>query len=248
MSPIFETGHAKNVANFERLISFCVGYGKTYSPSKTSITLPALNTLLNNAKASLALINSLLAVSTNAVNARESTFEPLRTLTTRIISALDASDVPKQIIPDAKTIAKKLQGRRAAPKLPTVIDDPLTPEDESQKSISASQMSFDSRIENFDKLTQLLQSQGGYAPNETELTINSLFSLLAELRSKNTDVINAYIPLNNARIERNKTLYATDTGIYHIASDVKKYIKSVFGTTAPEYKQIQTLKFTKPKT
>ena len=29
-----ETGHAKNVANFEDLISFCNGYGATYNPSK----------------------------------------------------------------------------------------------------------------------------------------------------------------------------------------------------------------------
>jgi hypothetical protein len=29
-----ETGHAKNVANFQDLISFCKGYGIIYNPSK----------------------------------------------------------------------------------------------------------------------------------------------------------------------------------------------------------------------
>ena len=36
-----ETGHAKNVANFEDLISFCTGYGATYNPSKAAIQLAA---------------------------------------------------------------------------------------------------------------------------------------------------------------------------------------------------------------
>jgi len=40
-----ETGHAKNVANFEDMISFVTGYGATYNPSKNAIKLPQLNTL-----------------------------------------------------------------------------------------------------------------------------------------------------------------------------------------------------------
>jgi len=32
-----ETGHAKNVANFEEMISFCVGYGGGYKPTNAVI-------------------------------------------------------------------------------------------------------------------------------------------------------------------------------------------------------------------
>lgn len=32
-----ETGHAKNVANFGQMISFCVGYGGDYKPSNAAI-------------------------------------------------------------------------------------------------------------------------------------------------------------------------------------------------------------------
>ena len=48
-----ETGHAKNVANFEDLISFCNGYGATYNPSKDALTSAKLTDLQTNAKASL---------------------------------------------------------------------------------------------------------------------------------------------------------------------------------------------------
>ena len=44
MASTTETGHAKNVANFEDLISFCTGYGAPYNPSKASIKLAALGT------------------------------------------------------------------------------------------------------------------------------------------------------------------------------------------------------------
>ncbi len=37
-----ETGHAKNVANFETLISFCTGYGTTYNPSRDALKVANL--------------------------------------------------------------------------------------------------------------------------------------------------------------------------------------------------------------
>lgn len=247
MASTSETGHAKNVANFEDLISFCTGYGTAYNPNKVAIKLPALNTLFTSAKGTLTTINTALPPNTNAVNAREIVFTPLSKLITRVVNAVDSSNVPKQVVADVKTIARKIQGKRGSDKLPTVIDDPNTPEDESQKSISASQMSFDNRIENMDKLIQLLASQTGYAPNETDLKVTTLTTLLADMRTKNTGAINALTPLSNARIARNTLLYTTGTGLVDIAGEVKKYVKSVFGGTSPQYKQVSGLKFTKVK-
>lgn len=242
-----ETGHAKNVANLESLISFCTGYGPSYSPTKPSIKLAALNTLFTTAKTSLTTINTLLPPLTNAINNREIVFAPLSKLVTRVINALAASDVPQQTIDDAKTLARKIQGRRTSKKLPPVPDDPNTPEDESQHSISASQMSFDNRIDNTDKLIQLLAAQPGYNPSETDLKIITLNTLLASMKIKNTAVITALTPLSNARITRNNLLYTTGTGLVNVAADVKTYIKSVYGATSPQYKQVSTLKFTQYK-
>ena len=53
MASTIETGHAKNVANFQTLITFVTAYGATYSPSKTALKLPQLNTLATAAQASL---------------------------------------------------------------------------------------------------------------------------------------------------------------------------------------------------
>ena len=247
MASTTETGNAKNVANFEDLISFCTGYGASYNPSKASIKLAALTTKRTDAVNALAKVNSFLPPWTNAINAREEVFNPLSKLITRVVNAVVASDVPKEIIADVKTIARKLQGKRASAKVATVVDNPATPEDESAKSISASQMSFDSRIENMDKLIQLLTAQAGYTPNEPELTVAGLTTVFTNMKTTNTDAVNAYTPLSNSRIDRNKILYDETTGLVTVAGDVKAYVKSVFGGTSPQYKQVSKLKFTTPK-
>lgn len=51
MASTSETGHAKNVANLDDLISFVTGYGTTYNPSKSIIKLTTLQTLYNDLKA-----------------------------------------------------------------------------------------------------------------------------------------------------------------------------------------------------
>ena len=247
MASTTETGHAKNVANFEDLISFCTGYGASYNPSKASIKLAALNTKRTDAITALAAVNTNLPPWTNAVNARQLVFEPLSKLITRVVNAVAASDVPPQFVKDAKSIAKKIQGTRATDKKPTVPDNPATPEDESSKSISASQMSFDSRIENMDKLIQLLTAQPAYTPNEAELTVAGLTTVYGDMKTTNTKAIDAYTPLSNARIDRNKILYDATTGLVKLAGDVKAYVKSVFGGTSAQYKQVSKLKFTTPK-
>ena len=247
MASTSETGHAKNVANFEDLISFCTGYGASYNPSKAAIKLPALNSIFTDAKASLANINNLLPASNVAIGQREAAFEPLSKLITRVVNASEATDITKQVQDDIKTIARKLQGKRATPKKDATLPNPENPIEEPTKSISASQMSFDQRIENFDKLIQLLTSQPDYIPNETELTVAELGNVLIKLRTKNTEAINAYTPVSNARISRDTLLYKDGSGLTDLAGDVKSYVKSLYGATSPQYKQVSGLKFTKVK-
>ena len=78
--------------------------------------------------------------------------------------------------------------------------------------ISTSQMSYDSRLDNLDKLIKLLASVPQYAPNEADLKTSALTALYTDLKTKNTAVINAEIPLNNARITRNEVMYKSNVG------------------------------------
>ncbi|MES2619201.1 MAG: hypothetical protein V4613_15090 [Bacteroidota bacterium] len=54
MASTNESGHAKNLANFQTLITFVTGYGATYNPGKLALKLPQLTLLAAAAQASLA--------------------------------------------------------------------------------------------------------------------------------------------------------------------------------------------------
>ena len=142
-----------------------------------------------------------------------------------------------------RTIVRKLQGRRASAKITEEEKKALEAEGKEVNQISASQMSFDNRIENFDKLIMLLSSVPLYNPNEEELKIESLKALYNQLKEKNIEVILPIVQLSNSRISRNEILYKENTGLVDIALDSKTYIKSVFGATSPQYKQISRLYF-----
>lgn len=57
------------------------------------------------------------------------------------------------------------------------------------KEISSSQMSYDNRLDNLEKLIKLLASVTLYAPNEEALQVATLTSLYTDLQPKNTDVV-----------------------------------------------------------
>ena len=244
MASTSETGHAKNVANFEKLVAETSAFGTAFNPSKAALKLAELNAQLATARAAVAAVNSAEPAYKNAVSARDAAFAPLGKLITRINNALKASDTTTQEDESALTLVRKLQGRRATAKKTEDEKKAAAAEGKEIVEISSSQMSFDSRLDNFDKLIKLLSSIPAYAPNEPELKVEALTALYNDLKAKNMAVINAETPLSTARIARNEILYKQNTGVVDISVDVKNYVKSVFGATSPQYKLISNLKFT----
>ena len=53
-----ETGHAKNVANFETLISAVQTFGTAYNPARTDLKVPALTTLSGAARDAISGLNA----------------------------------------------------------------------------------------------------------------------------------------------------------------------------------------------
>ena len=242
-SSVSEVGHAKNVANFADLISYCTAYGSTYNPSKAALQLTALNTLLTSAQTELANVTTAKNAFDTVTGDRQLTFEPLKPLATKVFNYLSVTDATSEIITDAKTINNKLQGKRTG----TTAENPPTEGENQNNTVSVSRQSYDMLTENFAAFVDLVSSVPSYTPNETELTTASLTAYLGELQTANTNVINAEVAYSNARISRNSVLYSENTGLVDIASDVKKYVKAIFGATSPQYKQISGIKFTKPK-
>ncbi len=238
MASTSETGHAKNVANFQDLIEFVTGYGANYDPSKSSLKLSSLTNLYTSAQAKLADVVTKNTAYNSVVNERVMAFDGLKSLSTRLVSALDATDASPETIKDAETLNRKLQGKRAS--TPALSEDPntLVP-----TTISVSQQSYDQLIQHFAGLISVLESEPSYQPNENDLKITALNAKKDDLVTKNAKVATFYATVSNSRIERNKTLYTSDTGLVEIAGDVKSYVKSIYGATSPEYAQIKGIQF-----
>ncbi|MBO6201392.1 MAG: hypothetical protein J6N74_07215 [Chryseobacterium sp.] len=240
MSTIYETGHARNIANFQKMIEFVTEYGADYNPSKRSLTLPTLITLKADADAALLDVITKNTLYNGKVNTRIDAFADLRPLSTRLVNALQSTDASAETIKDAKAINKKIQGKRSAtPPVPTDPDQP------APNSISASQQSYDQLTQHFTGLKTVLQNEPTYMPNEADLQIPTLDDLIADLTTKNNEVAKAYTKISNARIERDKIIYDGKENLLETASEVKNYVKSVFGAASPQYKQVNALRFRK---
>jgi len=242
-----ETGHAKNVANFETMISFCTGYGATYNPGRVALKLPALQSVLTAAKTALTDCTTKQTAFANATDARVEAFAPLKALSTRIVNAFAVSGVAPSVVEGAKTINRKLQGQRASNS--PVLNPPVNAGENAPPppaANSSSQQSYDNLVEHFNALIELVGSHAEYIPNETELNIDSLLDYLSTLRAANTAVINTYTAWSNSRINRDNIMYAETTGLVDIALDVKGYVKSVFNATSMQYGQVKGIIFKRP--
>ncbi len=177
------------------------------------------------------------------VNERQTAFEGIRKLTTRVVNSFAASGAAQNFINDAQTFKRKIDGARAKT-LP--VDDPNTPEDES-KGISVSQQNYTQLVEHLDNLIAILTASGSYSPNEVELQTASLTTYSTSLKTANTAVTGAATPLSNSRITRDDALYGKDTGLVDLAALVKKYVKSLYGADSPQFQQISGLEFHRPR-
>lgn len=234
MSTNSNTGHAINVANFEILVADITSLGATYNPSKESLTLAALNSQLEAARQSLNNLNAAEPAYRIAVDNRQVAFKPFKKLISRVHLAVKVSDVSTEFEATVMTLIRLLTGSRAK----------AITENSETTHVSASHMSYDERIENFDKLIKLLASVPAYAPNEPDLKVTALTELHSQFVALNTAVYTTEIPFNNARIQRNEILYSENTGLVAMGNDVKLYIRSVFGNSSPQYNAIKNLKFT----
>ncbi|MEW5676234.1 hypothetical protein ABGT15_07965 [Flavobacterium enshiense] len=223
-----ETGHAKNVANFLRLISYCHSLEEIYNPSNNRLKIAQLETLYHIA---LEKLNDVRTQKTNFdihTNNRRKAFEDLKPFCTKITNAFAVSGVNKLILEDAKAVNKKIQG--------VVLKN-------TAETNYCSQQSYDRKIEHFANLTEILKQNTIYNPNEQELKIDSLQTKLDHLRTQNHNLINSYLLYSKALQERNQTLYNAESGLIQTAKEVKQYIKSVFGTNSSQYHQIRNIEF-----
>ena len=240
MKSTSETGHAKNIANFQDLISFCQGYGTSYNPTKESLKIAQLQAQYQSTLDKLNITKTQKATFDNATNERRNGFADLKSLSTKIVNSLAVSGADSLAVNNAKSVNKTIQGTSSKKTKTAQVDSENST---TSTGISTSQQSYDRLIDHFANLIEVLQQNTIYSPNENDLKLTSLQTKLNHLQTTNTNLINAYTLYSNAMIERNQSLYNPLIGLVQTAKEVKQYVKSVFGATSPQYKQVSGLEF-----
>ncbi len=237
MSKQYETGHAKNVANLEMLIEQITTF-TSYNPSIDNLKIPAVTTLYNTALASLNSVTDKRIANKNAIHIRQDLYIKLKSTTTRIINQLDILNLNEGIFEQAKSLNRLIQGSSKS------NNNEQKEEGQQGNSKSTSRQSYTQLAENFSRLLQLIETITTYNPNIDDLKLANLTTYQTELVNATQTVNQTDAELDTEIIERNNILYNEATGVYEIGQNVKKYVKSVYGATSPEYTNVSRIKFT----
>ena len=235
-----EVGHAKNVANLQTLTEQVKVY-TLYNPPVTSIAVVSLQNLYSTASTKLSEVEDKRLANKNAIALRQSTFENLKPISTKIINLLSILGLSDGTLDQAKSLNRIIQGGQKKATTP--------PEEgkEAPKTVSTSRQSYTQQAENFGILLQLLATIPAYNPNEDELKLTNLTVFQTSLVNSTQAVDQTEAELNNKLIERDQLLYADGTGLYTVAQNIKKYVKSLYGATSPEYTNVSGIEFTTRK-
>ena len=235
-----EVGHAKNVANLQKLTEQIRVY-TLYNPPVDNIKIANLQTLYTDASSKLNQVEDKRNANKNAITLRQTAFENLKPTATKIINHLGILGLSQGTIDQAKSLNRLIQGGQKKETTP--------PEEgkEKQKTVSTSRQSYTQMAENFGILLQLLGTIPTYNPNEDDLKLANLETYKNSLVDSTQSVDQTEAELNNKLIERDQLLYKDGTGLYSIAQNVKKYVKSLYGATSPEYTNVSSIEFTSRK-
>ena len=235
-----EVGHAKNVANLQKLTEQVNVY-TLYNPPVDNLKIANLQTLYTDASTKLNEVEDKRYANKIAITVRQSAFENLKPTATKIINHLAILGLPQGTIDQAKSLNRLIQGGQKKETAPIVEGK------EPAKTVSTSRQSYTQQAENFGILLQLLGTISAYNPNEDDLKLANLNTYKESLMSATQSVDQTEAELNNKLIERDQILYADGTGLYTIAQNVKKYVKSIYGATSPEYTNVSGIEFTTRK-
>lgn len=235
MASTSETGHNKNVANFATAIQVLVEMGSLYNPTNPNLLLTNLNPVKSELGNTITFLNNKKPAYKNAVANREILIAQLPSRLTMSLNFAKSTEISKTDKENLSSQVKKMRGDKKAK-----VVNPDTAEGDS---ISTSQMSYDSRIANFDTYINQLSSFAEYSPNETVIKIAELQDYHQKLTNSSTAVNAAGNELITGRRNRNDILYNNQINVIQLIRDIKAYLKSLGSAAESYYKAITKLQF-----
>ena len=109
MSSNSEVGHAKNVANLQKLTEQVITF-TNYNPPIDNLKVANLQTLYTTASTKLTEVEDKRHANKNAITVRQSAFENLKSTSTKIINHLGILGLLEGTLDQAKSLNRVIQG------------------------------------------------------------------------------------------------------------------------------------------
>lgn len=239
-----QPGIDPNVVSFKSLITKIQTFDR-YNPSRADLSIESLITKKTEAESFAAAVIVSKTNFKNSVSARKIAFEGNDKLMTRVLSALKISGVAAHTVTQVESMIRDVKGIRLSDRL---TEEEIAAAKEKGEEVNQNTIhnkTFDKKLENFNKLVNFMGTIAEYKPNEEDLKFATLVLRVDAQRVANETVSNALAMAAAARIARDKFLYTPATGLIDLVTDVKLYVKSVYGADSPEFKQVSSIRFTK---
>jgi hypothetical protein len=234
-----KSGNVNKVAALDQVLGICNAHGASYTPSKASLQPTALRSLLELAQEKQKAVIVARNAYAMAVSARAENFEGMPKLATQIARMVRSSPASTRELEQVRTIQRRYHGPSKKKPSTTTVEGSET---DATKTRRLSRMDFNSQLDTFRALIDIVRIIPGYAPVEPEFSIASLEIKLQAVVASCQSVADAAIALSNARIARDKVLYG-DHGVIESIMDVKAYIRAKFGSNSPESRQPDAIHF-----
>jgi hypothetical protein len=232
------------VGNFEKLVSFVNAQGAVYNPSKASIKVAALQTLLTQSQGAIKAADVSRNAYDQAVNARQQVMRTIPALAGRIVAFLKVVGASPEVIDECQKIKSRFYSQRSKTNdRPPVAQSSATDQPGEKKTRSVSYRDIESMMLMFERLVNKATAEPLYKPNETELQAASLNALIATMHDRNKAVKSATAAFNEANTSLEKLLFGA-SGIHDQAMAVKNYVQVVYGYRSAQHDQVSKIKIT----
>lgn len=244
------TGHSKNLTNFQRLIYAFAEMGAEYNPAREILAVAAMTVLYLRGREALDNLEKGKQANRKNINARKDVSKRIKAFSTKAFHALKTFGLVQNTIENARSFYMRIQGRRINSLKEEPAVAPAVTEDQPQepkKKKSVAQQNYDALIENFGKFVIFLQNEPLYVPNEEEVKTTTLAALLEEARAINMALAVTENIMDSNFITRKEIFYADKDSIVEVTKAAKLYARSKFGTKSDRYRRVSKIYIKKLK-
>jgi hypothetical protein len=236
MKSISEQTYGARLENAKKLFTTISSFAN-YQASRTEDSLVEFQKLIQDCEKDNNTVATGLSEYTMAVDKRSKAF-----------SNKEANAMDKLLSPIAKAVAgqydktskeyNSIAGIISRMRSQKLEKAPSNPTEDKKETISKSELSYGSKMQNFKDLIATLETFGNFNPVNPAIKIEALKARVTELETLNTAVNAKLAPLTLARGKRKEVFEELSKRTQRIKANVS----SQYGNSSDEFKQVKGLK------